>query len=1007
MWKMHKLFSVLYFFGIYGCIAQSLQLQGQVTDENGEPLPFANIYLENTSIGTHSDANGGYQLSLETAGTYRLICSMIGFESTSSLVKVSTVDNGNIYNFKLKVDVQALETVTIDIKRDNKWKRQYQKFSKYFLGTDEYNFHSRCTIQNPYVLEFEEISGNLIAKATRPLIVSNPSLGYEIKYELSSFLLNKINGIVRYEGYIFFEELNPQNSEVARRWETNRKRSYLGSKMHFLRAISSNQLDAEGFMMYNERIPFEKLKIEKSSTDRLVTPESIIRKKDDATSELHFPGFMRVEYRHKQKEVYDNKYRHTINETSWLKLQIQNTPVDHKGALIRPMDVWFYEAMGIEAISRQLPINYSPDDEVSVIDTKEVFRTNLKLYDSLYQKEYVFLDLKKDLELTPGQPVSFNAYLFSGKYFELGSPSRVLYVELISPDCELISKTKVNISEGIAKGKLLVPATLYSGNYEIRAFTRWMKNFELEGSFSYRFNLSRSSHNPEASKVEIIPEYGKIFNKIKNNIHFRTLDEIDSPTSAYVRLFNEKEELMVDFTTDSLGFHLLKDFKPKSEESYHVLVNGSMRKWNLPISNEATVDFQVKEEETGLKVLVTNNGAYAEFFLLVESYGLLSHHEHFVLDKKEKFTYFIEKRNLRHGINDISLLDRQFVSLGQKRIFHRPNSLNGFSPEFLDSETSIQQYVLADEMKFPIENMARRTLDYSVIFAENFHEPKYVFEKGFQLTGKVKRPQDNSKSKEMGGNLQLLVRSSLPQIFKTAVEKDGYFMFDQVIYDDTTDLLIDYEDTEIGELVIEFDTTAYVYDPSQIAGCNGIKDKVEYVSAGSDFITLNEATSLRTVEITSKRSREDAVEEREAIYGKPDWSVNLYENADQRQLMQAGVLEYLVGRVPNGRVLRDKYANPVGFTLRGIDSFLGGVSAIFIFDGLTISAEDFNRLDPYSIGRVDVLSGPAAASFGARGATGVVIAYPRKGQGISGPTSVKTFNLPGGFDVYSFESRKN
>ena len=58
------------------------KISGSVTDRiNVEPLPGANIYLENTSFGTASDANGNFTIINIPPGKYTLKADMIGYKS--------------------------------------------------------------------------------------------------------------------------------------------------------------------------------------------------------------------------------------------------------------------------------------------------------------------------------------------------------------------------------------------------------------------------------------------------------------------------------------------------------------------------------------------------------------------------------------------------------------------------------------------------------------------------------------------------------------------------------------------------------------------------------------------------------------------------------------------------------------------------------------------------------------------------------------------------------------
>ena len=55
------------------------QLNGRITDNKGEPLPFANIYIEGTTRGTTANTEGYYTFDLSN-GTYRIVFQYIGYE---------------------------------------------------------------------------------------------------------------------------------------------------------------------------------------------------------------------------------------------------------------------------------------------------------------------------------------------------------------------------------------------------------------------------------------------------------------------------------------------------------------------------------------------------------------------------------------------------------------------------------------------------------------------------------------------------------------------------------------------------------------------------------------------------------------------------------------------------------------------------------------------------------------------------------------------------------------
>ncbi|GAB4370970.1 MAG: hypothetical protein Kow0042_13480 [Calditrichia bacterium] len=54
-------------------------IQGVVTDEKGNPLPFANVYVQGHPEGSTTDEDGYFQFQVKSPGSYTLICSYIGF----------------------------------------------------------------------------------------------------------------------------------------------------------------------------------------------------------------------------------------------------------------------------------------------------------------------------------------------------------------------------------------------------------------------------------------------------------------------------------------------------------------------------------------------------------------------------------------------------------------------------------------------------------------------------------------------------------------------------------------------------------------------------------------------------------------------------------------------------------------------------------------------------------------------------------------------------------------
>jgi hypothetical protein len=73
-------FCLLLFLAVLTTYSQTL-ISGKVTQENGEALPGANVYLQGTYDGTTADANGQFTFKSSKKGQYILLVEFMGYDS--------------------------------------------------------------------------------------------------------------------------------------------------------------------------------------------------------------------------------------------------------------------------------------------------------------------------------------------------------------------------------------------------------------------------------------------------------------------------------------------------------------------------------------------------------------------------------------------------------------------------------------------------------------------------------------------------------------------------------------------------------------------------------------------------------------------------------------------------------------------------------------------------------------------------------------------------------------
>lgn len=76
-----------------------------------------------------------------------------------------------------------------------------------------------------------------------------------------------------------------------------------------------------------------------------------------------------------------------------------------------------------------------------------------------------------------GEDMWFKIYLFDRQKFMPSSLSKLVYFELISYDNRPVLRKRIMIEDGSGPGQIILPDTLSSGTYTLKAYTAWMRNF--------------------------------------------------------------------------------------------------------------------------------------------------------------------------------------------------------------------------------------------------------------------------------------------------------------------------------------------------------------------------------------------------------------------------------------------------------------------------------------------------------------------------------------------------
>lgn len=212
-------------------------ISGKVTNLKGEAVAYANVYIDQTSIGATTDLNGKYYLTQIPLGQKRLIVSQVNYEKVIFLMNFK-VPEEIVKNIILKDAINVSDQVIVEVERDDKFVQLFNRFKPQFLGFSE--FAKECEIVNREYLELKENDyGGYEGKSLKPIHIKNYALGYDIFYTIDS--VENIGRTFALQGDMQFKELVPRDNDELEKWLRNRKTAFRFSLRYFLKSLYHNK----------------------------------------------------------------------------------------------------------------------------------------------------------------------------------------------------------------------------------------------------------------------------------------------------------------------------------------------------------------------------------------------------------------------------------------------------------------------------------------------------------------------------------------------------------------------------------------------------------------------------------------------------------------------------------------------------------------------------------------------------------------------------------------------
>ena len=379
-----------------------------------------------------------------------------------------------------------------------------------------------------------------------------------------------------------------------------------------------------------------------------------------------------------------------------------------------------------------------------------------------------------------GEDIWFKVYLVDAKTNKSDTLSKVVYVDLINPDNKIVDSKTIKINEDGGSGDFSLSVNLINGEYMVRAYTNYMRNFDNAYFFRkkiyiHSLYLEENTNNEPQSKefidekanstnidfipdVQFFPEGGYLVNSLPCRVGFKAV-EVDGKgiDVSGIIIDNTGKEIQ---KIKSLKFGLGRfQFLPEDGRKYFAKItyNNIQNVYDLPTPLTKGVVMEVEELMDSYNISVMSslpNGVDNLKFIGIQRGLVVCGTE--IIGDKVKVKIIVPKSYLKQGIIQFTLFDNNDTPLCERLVFlesNEPNPKIAISPSkatygkrsLVELEISCEQAI---QQKINT-NMSIAVTDLSTVEPDNYGlDLKSYLLLNSELKGEIEHPNYYFESEE-------------------------------------------------------------------------------------------------------------------------------------------------------------------------------------------------------------------------------------------------------------------
>lgn len=307
---------------------------------------------------------------------------------------------------------------------------------------------------------------------------------------------------------------------------------------------------------------------------------------------------------------------------------------------------------------------------VTAQTTSDFALQQLDGFHASYPQEKVYLHHDKTFYAI-GETLWFKAYLVDAIEHAFLTPSQIVHVELVNPDEKVVQKLTLEIKNGGAAGDMYISPDWAAGNYQLRAYTQYMRNFEnpffyqkeipIYGTIEkamFAFRKQTTDTLTTDFDFQLFPEGGDMVMGLSCKVGFKAVNQEGKGIPVTGEVIDNEGKVVAKITTIKAG-HGSFSLQAEKGKSYHAKVTYNQLNKIIdlptPLSEGYVMRVNNRDEEDIILKIKTNipNGLEQAFLI-----GQIRGQRFIVMEGLSAGkVYRLPKKDLPEGVAQLTLFN--------------------------------------------------------------------------------------------------------------------------------------------------------------------------------------------------------------------------------------------------------------------------------------------------------------------------------------------------------------